>query len=81
MYIAQQLISDCLALLMSKSSFSTYPIIKNSPPRMEFCSNLNASKCSISEDFYMNNGRLNDQNTELLVNVYNPIAHELKHYL
>ena len=77
MYIAQQLVSDCLALLMSKqSSYSTYPVIKNSPPRMEFCSALNVSKCPISEDFH-----LIDQNAELLVNVYNPIAHELKHYL
>lgn len=76
MYIGQQLISDCLALLMSKSSFVTYPLLKNSPPRMEFCSNLNVSKCAISEDFH-----LNDQNTELMVVVYNPIAHELKHYL
>lgn len=40
---------------------------------MEFCSNLNASKCAISENFF-----INDQNVELLVNVYNPIAHELK---
>lgn len=76
MYIAQQLVSDCLALLMSKQSFASYPVIKNSPPRMEFCSTLNISKCPISEDFH-----LGDQNTELLVNVYNPIAHELKHYL
>lgn len=76
MYVAQQLLSDCLALLMSKSTYATYSMIKNSPPRMESCTNLNISKCPISEDFFMN-----DQNTELLVNVYNPIAHELKHYL
>jgi len=78
MYAAQQLLSDSLALLMKKSSYpsSSYTMIKNSPPRMEICSTLNVSKCAISEDFFMN-----DQNTELIVNVYNPIAHELKHYL
>ena len=76
MYIAQQLVSDCLAILMSKSSYSSYPLIKNSPPRMQFCPNLNISKCSISEEFF-----LHADNSELLVNVYNPIIHELKHYL
>lgn len=40
---------------------------------LTFCNNLNVSRCSITE-------RLAN-NTDVVVNIYNPIAHQVKHYI
>lgn len=67
---AEDLISEALQKLMRRNDLPTYI------PRPMFCERFNESRCPLSENFLASG-----PNGQLRIVVYNPIAHELKHYL
>lgn len=83
---AQEVVADCLQRLMRRPAYRQTAAgavgsgarleMATYVPRVQFCHQLNTSRCAASEDF-----TAAQPAARLIVLVYNPIGHELKHYL